>query len=326
MLAALVGVALCSAAPSAVPFDRDDLKAATAPAAASVPGGAPAIRTVASAVRDDRGVSLRFAGPPARIVSLLPSLTESVCALGGCARLVGVDRYSDWPASVGRLPKLGGLEDPAVEAIVALRPDVVLATASARVVDRLEALGIRVLVLGSDTRADLDRSLATLAALLGTPEAAARVTARIERELHDAALRVPAGFRGQRVYFEVDPAPYAASGASFIGQVLAGLGLVNTVPAELGAFPKLNPEFVLRQQPELVMASARDLADMAARPGWSNLHALREGRTCGFDPARYELLLRPGPRLGEAAGVIADCLVEIGRRGMPPGAPNPAER
>src|SRR4051812_47432960 len=78
-------------------------------------------------LRDDRGATHRFSTPPQRIVSLLPSLTESICALGACSRLVGTDRYSNSPASVMSLPKLGGLDDAQVERIVALRPDVVLA-------------------------------------------------------------------------------------------------------------------------------------------------------------------------------------------------------
>ena len=262
-------------------------------------------------LRDDRGATLTLPAPPQRIVSLLPSLTESICALGACARLVGTDRFSNWPASVLALPKLGGLDDAQIERIVALRPDVVLLSTSARVTDRLEALGLKVLVLESRNHADVKRSLATLAQLLGTPAEAERVWAGIERDLRAAVERVPAALRGQRVYFEVDATPYAAAPASFIGETLARLGLANAVPAELGPFPKLNPEYVVRLQPEIVMAVQQNLADMPKRPGWSALRALKDDRACGFASERYELLIRPGPRMGEAAGVIADCLVAL---------------
>src|SRR5882672_7244677 len=93
-------------------------------------------------LRDDSGARHRFDKPPARIVSLMPSLTETICALGACARLVGTDRYSNWPPEVQSLPRLGGLEDPQVERTVALRPDVVLASKSSRIIDRLRALGL----------------------------------------------------------------------------------------------------------------------------------------------------------------------------------------
>lgn len=263
------------------------------------------------ALRDDRGASVTVPTPPQRIVSLLPSLTESVCALGACARLVGTDRFSNWPASVLALPKLGGLDDAQIERIVALRPDVVLLSSSARVTDRLEALGLKVLVLESRDHADVKRSLTIIARLLGTPDQAERVWSDIERETRAAVDRVPASLRGQRVYFEVDATPYAAGPVSFIGQTLARLGLANALPVELGPFPKLNPEYVVRLQPDIVMAARQDLADMPKRPGWSALRALRDERSCGFASERYELLIRPGPRMGEAAGVIADCLVDI---------------
>lgn len=262
-------------------------------------------------LRDDRGREQVFDVPPQRIVSLLPSLTESICALGGCARLVGTDRYSSWPVSVNALPKLGGLEDTQLERIVALRPDVVLTAPSSRVIDKLESLGLRVVVLEPQTHADVQRSLQLLATMLGTPSAAAPLWADIERDVALAAARVPAAVRGQRVYFEIDSTPYAAGEGSFIGQTLGRLAMTNAVPASLGPFPKLNPEFVVRAQPDVVMAAAVPLAEMPGRPGWSGLRALREARVCGFQPAQYDLLVRPGPRLGEAALALADCLVAL---------------
>ena len=264
-------------------------------------------------LKDDRGATLVLAAPPQRIVSLLPSLTESVCALGACARLVGTDRFSNSPASVIDLPKLGGIDDAQIERIVALRPDVVLLSTSARVIDRLESLGLKVLVLEARDHADVKRSLTLLAQMLGTPAEAERVWSAIERDTRMAAERVPAELRGQRVYFEVDATPYAAGTGSFIGETLARLGLANAVPAELGPFPKLNPEYVVRLQPDIVMANERNLADMPKRPGWSTLRALQRGHSCGFGLDRYELLIRPGPRLGEAALALADCLVLIAK-------------
>ncbi|MEY8875795.1 MAG: ABC transporter substrate-binding protein [Leptothrix sp. (in: b-proteobacteria)] len=245
---------------------------------------------------------------PQRIVSLMPSLTESVCALGACDRLVGVDRYSNWPASIARLPRLGGLEDAQVEAIVALKPDLVLAPRSSRAIGRLESLGLRVVTLEPVDQAELRASLDTLSALLGLPGAGAALWQRIDAQLAQAAAQVAPPWRGQRVYVEVDSAPYAAGERSFVGQTLARLGLANIVPAALGPFPKLNPEFVLRAQPDLVIAAARDLATMASRPGWSQLRALQQGRQCGFDAAQVDLLVRPGPRLGEGALLLSRCL------------------
>ena len=273
---------------------------------------ATAVATAAPVtVRDDRGVEHRFAQPPQRIVTLLPSLTESVCALGACARLVGTDRYSNWPASVQALPRLGGLDDALVERIVALRPDVVLAAASTRAVARLEQLGIPVLAFDSDRHEQVRASLQRLGRLLGATTQADALWAAIEAELARAAAQVPAALRGRSVYFEADAAPYAAGEASFVGQTLARLGLRNIAPAAMGPFPKLNPEFVVRSQPQLIVAEQRNAEAMVRRPGWAQLQALQRGRVCAFDGERYELLIRPGPRMGQAALVLADCLAKL---------------
>lgn len=98
----------------------------------------------AVAITDDRGVMVSLPAVPQRVVSLLPSLTESVCALDACDRLVGVDRYSSYPVHVRDLPQLGGGLDPSVESIVALRPDLVLIAQSSRVVEKLLSLGLNV--------------------------------------------------------------------------------------------------------------------------------------------------------------------------------------
>lgn len=264
-------------------------------------------------VADDRGRSLTLAQPPQRVISLLPSLTETVCALQACGRLVGTDRHSDWPASVRTLPRLGGLEDTQIERVVALKPDLVLAAVSSRAVDRLEALGVPVLALEPQSLADTRRMVQRVALALGVPGQGDALLAQIDSRIAAAAQRVPPGWRGRKLYVEVAAVPYAASEASFIGELLTLLGLGNVVPASLGPFPQLNPEFVLRAQPDVVVASARGLAGMPARPGWSTLKALQARHSCGLAPAAWDALVRPGPRLGEAADALADCVAGLGR-------------
>ena len=93
---------------------------------------------------DDRGQTVTLPAPARRIVSLTPSLSEAVCAIGACDRLVGVDRYASWPASVLALPKVGSVDHPQVEGIVALQPDLVLLKPRSKVADQLESLGIKI--------------------------------------------------------------------------------------------------------------------------------------------------------------------------------------
>ena len=266
-----------------------------------------ALTAQAYEVKDDAGVVTRFDAPPTRIVSLLPSLTETACALNACDRLVAVDRYSNWPAQVQKLPQVGGGLDPNVEAIVALRPDVVLMSMSSRAAVRLRALGLKVVQLEPHTGADLRRDVVTLARALqiGGAEALLR---DIDAGVQAAARALPASARGARVYFEISPAPYAAGRGSFIGELIDALGLVNIIGPELGPFPRINPELVVRAAPDLIMTSQSGLADMQRRPGWPALKALRMGRVCTFDGAERDALVRPGPRMAEAARLLARCV------------------
>jgi len=295
--------------------------ATAAPATTSMPDSASAsasasVGVVPYTVTDERGAALRFDAVPARVVSMLPSVTETVCELGQCDRLVGVDRFSNWPAAVERLPHLGGLDDVDVEGIVALRPDVVLLSRSARVTGRLDALGVKTMVLEPKTREDVQRVIVSLARLFALPDEQARqLWQRIDEAQAAEARAVPAALRGARVYFEVSRGPYAASESSFIGQTLAGLGLRNIVPATLGPFPKLGPEFIVRADPDLIMLAARHEQPLSERPGWPAMRAVREDRVCRFTLAQIDVLVRPGPRLAEASRIMADCLRE---KGAPP--------
>jgi iron complex transport system substrate-binding protein len=264
-------------------------------------------------VKDERGILVRFEQPPQRIVSVLPSLTESVCALGACQRLVGVDRYSNWPVQVKSLPQVGGGLDLNIEAIVALRPDVVLAATSSRAGERMQALGLKVLMFEPQSHADVQRVLTSLGTLLGTRDAA-KVWREIDAGMQAAAQSIPAKAKAKKVYFEVDRTPYAAGESSFIGETLKRLGVVNIVPASLGAFPKLNPEFVVRANPDVIILSERHAAELAQRPGWEQLPALRNQRVCELTAEQSDIVVRSGPRMAEAARIMAQCITRMSNR------------
>lgn len=281
-----------------------------AQAGASAPARAQALQ-----ITDDRGTQVRLQQAPRRIVSLLPSLTETVCDLGACDRLVGVDRWSSWPASVQGLPRLGGLDDPQVERIVSLRPDLVLVAPSTRVAPRLRSLGLAVAELDAQDLDQVRSVMSRLAVLLGQPERGAARWQVLQLGIDDVARRTrSARVPAERVYFEVSSTPYAAGEASFIGELLRRLGAVNVVPVALGPFPKLNPEFVVRADPSLIILPAGEAAGLAQRPGWSGIQALRQRRVCALTPAQVDVLARPGPRLVEGVRVLADCLRRPGSR------------
>ena len=269
----------------------------------------PSFAVHALEVVDDRGFRTTLPHAPQRIVSLLPSLTESICELGYCERLVGVDRYSDFPASMKNLPQLGGGLDPNIEAIVALKPDVVLMATSSRSSERLRALGLNVVALEPKTHADVQRVLRKIGYLLEAPDVD-KIWRTIDAGVSAAAQSIPRAALGARVYFEVNAGPYGAGESSFIGETLTRLGAKNIIPAKLGPFPKLNPEFIVRADPDLIMVGDSSAAAMLQRPGWPGMRALREQRLCAFSPAQSNVLVRPGPRMAEAARLIAACLSE----------------
>lgn len=264
-------------------------------------------------ITDDRGVSLSLPQSPQRIVSLLPSLTETVCELGLCARLVGVDRYSNYPESVKKLPQVGGGLDPNIEAIVALKPDVVLMATSSRAGDRLRSLGVKVVALEPKTHADVKRVLEKIGHLLGVNDAE-RVWRVIDAATSAAAQSLPKNVGATKVYFEVNPGPYGAGEVSFIGETLTRLGVKNIIPANLGPFPKLNPEFIVRANPDLIMIGQRSIDNMGQRPGWAGMRAVREQRVCVFTAEQSDVLVRPGPRMAEGARLMAQCLNDKARR------------
>ena len=246
---------------------------------------------------------------PQRVVSLLPSLTESVCALGACERLVGVDRYSNWPASVRQLPIMGGGLDPNVEAIVAVRPDLVLIAKSARVLPRLRELGLRVEVLEPQSHAQMQLALTRLGSLLELPsERVEQAQRNAQLQLEEARSSLPQAAHGLRIYFEASDGPYAAGPDSFIGETMAQLGLMNVVDASQGIFPLVSSEWVVAQQPDVILISAMGAAQLSQRPGWSQLKALQTKRVCAFSPEQADVLVRAGPRWGEAAQLIAQCI------------------
>lgn len=260
-------------------------------------------------VLDDRQQKVRVPQAPQRIVSLLPSLTETVCALNQCHKLVGLDRYSNWPESVKSVPRVGGGLDPNIESIVALKPDLVLAAGSTRGADRLQALGLNVLRLEPRNHADALRVWRTVAQALHVSAADSdRVWQGIQAGVQAAVQSLSPAARQQRVYFEVSPAPYGASESSFMGETLSRMGVANILPSSMGPFPQVNPEWVVQARPDVIMAGDSSRASLLQRPGWSRLRAMQGQRLCVFKPDESDMLVRAGPRMAEGAQLMADCL------------------
>ena len=261
-------------------------------------------------VVDAVGNKVHFDKAPQRIVTLLPSLAETVCALGACQRIVGRDRYTIWPPElVQRVPAVGGGLDPQIEAVVALKPDVVLVSSSSRVSERLRSLGLRVVVLEPKTLDQVRDVLRIVGQVLGLPpEQAERVWQKMDASISQTAAQIPAALHGKRLYFEVSRGPYAAGATSYLGELMSRLGLGNIIDKSMGPFPKLNPEFIVLKNPDFILAGDRSAGEMQLYPGWNNLPAVKNERFCLFTLEQMDVLIHPGPRMDESARLMADCV------------------
>lgn len=261
-------------------------------------------------VVDDLGREVTLDAAPTRIVSLLPSHTETVCALGACDLIVGLDRHSN-VAAAPEVPRLGDPFAPDVEGIVALEPDLVLLDEYSGLHQALESLGLVVFAGSPQTVAETYAYFEQMGALLGREDEAAALAASVADELAAVAARLADAAR-PTVFVEIDPTPFTAGPGSYVDDLLRAAGGENVVPAELGAFPQVDPEFVVAQDPQVILlldapfgVTARDVA---ARPGWSGLAAVRDGRVVELTVEQADALSRAGPRLGEAVRLLAAIL------------------
>ncbi|MBE3599768.1 MAG: ABC transporter substrate-binding protein [Limnochordaceae bacterium] len=267
--------------------------------------------------QDALGVTRTLPSEPRRIISLVPSITEDLCAIGACDRLVGVDDYSDYPESVRRLPRLGGVYDPNPERILALEPDLVLLSKYGKLAQTLSQAGVTVFVMETERFEHIFDNIETLGLLLDRQAEARALNERLRAEVSRIAASV-AGRPRPTVYYEIDETPYSVGPDSFIGTLLEKAGGRNVVPASLGTFPKISPELVIAADPDVILLGDAPYGvtpqKLASRPGWSRLRALREGRVVALTQAQVDVLNRPGPRVVEALRFLVEALHSTGKR------------
>ncbi|MEW6046257.1 MAG: ABC transporter substrate-binding protein [Bacillota bacterium] len=263
-------------------------------------------------LQDDAGRTVTLPAEPVRVVSLVPSLTETVCAIGACDRLIGVDDYSNYPEHVRALPKLGSLYNPVPERIVALKPDLVVLSKYDSVLQVLAQAGLTVFVMRSETFDDIFRNLETLGVLLNEQAQARQVAESLQREMERLEELAHSDPERPAVYYEIDPTPYSAGPDSFIGVMISKAGGRNVVPARLGLFPRISPELVIASDPDVIILGdapyGETPARVAERPGWAGLAAVKSGRVVALNAAQVDVLNRPGPRSVEALRLLVEIL------------------
>lgn len=251
--------------------------------------------------------------PPQRIVSLSPSATETLWAIGAGAQVVAVDGQSNYPGGVPTQAALSGYE-PNVEAIVRYQPDLVIgADAPESLKSGLRAAGVALLSL--PTPATLDDAYAQIeqiGAATGHIADAAATVAQMRQRVAAAVDRTPK--TNLTYYHELDPMMFTATGASFIGHLYGLFGLANIADtAGDDSYPQLSEEFVVTANPDLIFLADTQCcgttrASVAHRAGWADVPAVRDGHIYELDA---DVASRWGPRLVDMVEKIADVVSEV---------------
>ncbi len=271
---------------------------------------APAASTFPRTLTDFQGRGVTLERVPERIVSIGPSNTEFLFALGAGDRVVGVDDFSDEPSQARAKEKVGGVK-VSLEKVTALRPDLVITTKfTDGTVERLAEITPALLVVDPQGVPDVARTAVLLGSALGTDGSA--LAARIDAKV--AAVRAKTSSAPKpRVFHEVDASdptrPFTVGPGSFIADLIDIAGGANVAAGTTSSYPQLSLEEIVRSDPQVIVLGDSDYGvsagQVAARPGWSEISAVKDHRVIGVAGS---LVSRPGPRLGDAAEAYARLL------------------
>lgn len=280
---------------------------------ASLPEGvAVAATDSAVSVTDDAGREIRLAHPARRIVSLVPSATETLFALGAGDRVVGRTDYDQGPEAKA-IPSVGGGLDPSLEALLALRPELVVGWEEGKdpaLRQRLAEQGIAVFAVAIRDTADVFRNVERLGALVGRGTAADSLNRAIRSGLAEVRASVAGRERPSVFYVVWNDPPMTAGPETFIAQLIGVAGGRTVFPDVEQDWPTVALEEIVRRQPDIVVVPVGEMrAHSAARlreaAGWRSLRAVRDGRVVEVPT---DLMNRPGPHLAEAARAMRDVL------------------
>lgn len=255
---------------------------------------------------DDLGRKVTLKAEPKRIISVLPSSSETLCAIGACSKLVGVDDYTDYPQQAAKLPKVGGLYNPNIEAMVALKPDLVLVSQYGKLAEPLTQAGITVIAINPETYDEVFGKTLLLGRLVNREAQAKALVLKMRQDIARIEILTKNVVKKPTAYFEIDPTPYSIGPNSFMGVLLTKAGARNIIPASMGDFPKVDPEFIVKANPQLILNV--DAKTVAARPGWNAIGAVKTGRVVALPAGLDTILSRPGPRLPEALRGLAQLI------------------
>jgi iron complex transport system substrate-binding protein len=283
---------------------------ATLPPVTAAPSIATTVTTVIDATADaDPG------DVPTRIISLSPSSTETLFAIGAGDQVIAVDEFSNYPAEVAALPNdLSGYE-PNIEAIAGYEPDLVISDGTnPDLLDGLDSLDIAHWEgLAATTIGDVYTQIEQLGAVTGHPGEATELVATMESEIAEIQASVPELEEPLTYYHELDESYFSITSDTFIGSIYSMIGLRNIADAaetDAGPYPQLNAEFIIAEGPDLVFLACtkycgQTAASVAARPGWGAMSAVTRGGVIEMDD---DIASRWGPRVVDYLRAVADAV------------------
>ncbi|MGC8975002.1 MAG: ABC transporter substrate-binding protein [Thermoprotei archaeon] len=282
-------------------------------------------------ISDSIGRTVFINYEPSRVVSVGPSLTETLFALGLGDRVVGVDRFSNYPPVLNELVKEGSVKVVGdafalnVELIASLKPDVVFLTYSAQIekyVKTLSDLGVCVYVVKVEDFGDVYNAVMSLGMMMNRVDAALKLLNNITNSVAETYSRVSnylnsTGTTRVTVYWEVFPDYWTLGGNTFQNSLIVYAGGENIFGNASLAWFMATPESVIDLNPSVILVdysygmfgTPQDLIErIASRPGWSNITAVREGKIYVLGGMIEDIVVRPGPRLGLAVEILARIL------------------
>lgn len=264
------------------------------------------------AIVDDLGRTVTVDSPPSRIVALVPSITDLILALGEGDRLVARTRYDTDPR-LAALPAVGGGLDPNIEAIIALRPDLVVVWPGADqpLIGQLDAAGIAVYGAGSQSLEDQERHTRQIARLLGIEARADSLLAHLDSSFAALATALAGVPVVSALYVAWHDPPMTTGPGTFVDSIMSVAGGRNIFDDATSDWPQVNMEEIVSRDPDVLILPVPVTGDSGAiawvhqTPGWRDLRAVRTGRVLLVDS---ELFSRPGPRIIDAANQLAELL------------------
>jgi iron complex transport system substrate-binding protein len=246
-------------------------------------------------VVDDAGDTVRLQAPARRVVSLIPSSTELLFAIGAGASLVGRTSYCDYPSAAKAVPDLGDGIKPSIEAVLSRRPDLVILYNSgqnAAVAGRLRELGIPALRVNTDALGDVDRVARILGTLTGRQHGADSVAAAFDTALA-AATRPAKGPRPRILLLVWEQPPMTIGRGSFLHELVERAGGENLFADVAASSGVVSIEAVTARDPDLIFTTTEGAASFATRPEWQVVRAIREHRFLRVSGSEFN---RPSPR------------------------------